>query len=98
METFKKLLEACGIEFPDPDFTDELQQDDTKTRQQIAELIAKKPQAYKICCGCDAIVRERVTLCPQCLHYRFEDDPRTVVAHALYLAKREPDDRWVDEE
>lgn len=95
MDIFKQLLEACGIGFPEAEPTEAFVQGDPATRQQIADLIAKKPHAYKVCCGCEAVVRERAAVCPQCLAYRFEDDPRTVVAHAMQLAKRTPQE-WLE--
>jgi hypothetical protein len=61
-----------------------------EARQQIADRITCRPRDYKVCCGCESVVRERVATCPRCNAYRFEDDPRTVVAHALELANREP--------
>lgn len=79
------LEETTEIKFPKP-----IAQNDMEARQQLAEFIAKNPQNYKICCGCDAVVKEHVGVCPQCLAYRFEDDPRTVVAHAFHLAKTMP--------
>jgi len=92
----KQLLDHLGISFPDAEPTEAFVRGDKATRQQIAELIAKKPQDYKVCCGCEAVIRERAPICPQCFAYRFEDDPETVVAHALYLAKTEPKNQWLD--
>jgi len=92
----KQLLDHLGISFPDAEPTEAFVQGDKATRQQIAELIAKTPHKYKVCCGCEAVIRERAPICPQCFAYRFEDDPKTVVAHALYLAKTEPKDQWLD--
>jgi hypothetical protein len=80
-----KEINTTEIKFPGL-----IVQDDMEAREKLAEFIAQHPLDYKVCCGCDAVVREKVAICPQCFAYRFEDDPRTVVAHAFMIAKTPP--------
>ncbi len=59
----------------------------TERAERAAKIIAN-PAAYKVCEGCDSIVARRVSLCPNCNGYRFDDDPAAVVAHAGLLGSR----------
>ena len=88
----KAILEITGgtaIEFPQT-----VDQGDPATRKQIAKFISEHPERYKVCCGCEAIVKEHTAVCPQCLAYRFEDDKQLVIDHARKLAKRVPTE-WI---
>ncbi len=58
-------------------------------RAQQAAKIIQNPASYKVCMGCDSIVASRVTLCPNCHGYRFEDDRNHVVSQARELGSRE---------
>jgi hypothetical protein len=64
---------------PDPQLTD---------RATRAARIIASPDEYKVCEGCESIVAQRVTLCPNCHGYRFDLDPESVVTHARHLATR----------
>lgn len=57
-------------------------------RAARAERIIAHVENYKICEGCDSIVASRVTDCPNCHGYRFNDDPAEVASHAKLLASR----------
>lgn len=57
-------------------------------RQKQAQEIARSPRDYKICEGCQSIVRRATVLCPNCHSYRYELDPARVVQQAQELAKR----------
>ena len=58
-------------------------------RAAKAAKIAEEPQLYKVCEGCDSIVTKRVTTCPSCHGYRFDEDPQAVVQQAKILGARE---------
>ncbi len=58
-------------------------------RAKKALHIAAQPKDYKVCEGCDSIVKKRVATCPNCHGYRFEDDPLLIVAQAKLLGSRE---------
>lgn len=58
-------------------------------RAKKAEVIIASPAEYKVCEGCESIVREQTVTCPSCHGYRFEDAPQAVVAQARLLASRE---------
>ncbi len=45
-----------------------------------AERIIAHVENYKICEGCDSIVASRVTDCPNCHGYRFNEDPTEVIS------------------
>jgi hypothetical protein len=64
---------------PDPQLED---------RAKKAEKIVAEPSKYKICEGCDSIVATRVTVCPNCYGYRFNEDKEAVVEQAKLLASR----------
>ncbi len=57
-------------------------------RAARAERIIANPEGFKICEGCESIVAERVTTCPNCHGYRFDEDPVHVVEQARALAVR----------
>jgi len=58
-------------------------------RARRADKIVRNPKKYKICFGCESIVAEKVTLCPNCHAYRFVVDEDRVIAQAQALGKRE---------
>ena len=57
--------------------------------------VAEEPQLYKVCEGCDSIVAKRVTTCPSCHGYRFNEDAEAVVLQAKLLGAREKTRRCV---
>ncbi|HWB59718.1 MAG TPA: hypothetical protein VG733_09505 [Chthoniobacteraceae bacterium] len=58
-------------------------------RARKAARIAASPSDYKVCEGCDSIVKAHVATCPNCHGYRFDDNPKAVVFYAGVLASRE---------
>jgi uncharacterized paraquat-inducible protein A len=64
------------------------EEDHLAERAARAEKIITAPQEYKICEGCDSIVKARVASCPNCHGYRFDESPESVVEHARVLASR----------
>ena len=58
-------------------------------RAAKAAKIAEEPQLYKICEACDSIVTKRVSTCPSCHGYRFNDEPEVVIRQAKILGSRE---------
>jgi hypothetical protein len=58
-------------------------------RAAKAAKIAQEPELYKVCEGCDSIVTRRVSTCPNCHGYRFEEDPVEVIRQANILGSRE---------
>jgi len=57
-------------------------------RAARAEKIIANAENFKICEGCDSIVTARVTSCPNCHGYRFNEDREEVISHARLLASR----------
>jgi len=57
-------------------------------RAARAEKIISAPDNFKVCEGCDSIVTMRVTSCPNCHGYRFDEAPGRVVEQARLLASR----------
>ena len=68
---------------------EEIQNEGLIERAQKAHKIIKNPRKYKICSGCESIVAQKVTICPNCHAYRFVADESMVVAQAQELGKRE---------
>ena len=58
-------------------------------RAAKAAKIAEEPNLYKVCEGCDSIVTKRVSTCPSCHGYRFNEDPAAVIEQAKILGSRE---------
>jgi RNA polymerase subunit RPABC4/transcription elongation factor Spt4 len=81
----EEITGGTAIEFPAS-----VDQGDPATRRQIAKLICSNPELYKVCCGCEAIVREPSPVCPQCNAYRFETDASLIREQASILANRLP--------
>jgi hypothetical protein len=57
-------------------------------RAARAEKIIAAPENFKVCEGCESIVTMRVTSCPNCHGYRFDETPERVVEQARMLALR----------
>jgi hypothetical protein len=57
-------------------------------RAARAQKIVENAALYKICEGCDSIVAARVTACPNCHGYRFNDSTEEVISQAHALASR----------
>ena len=58
-------------------------------RARQAAKIAGHPERYKVCEACDSIVSVKVTTCPNCYGYRFNEDRQDVIAQAHLLGSRE---------
>lgn len=84
-DAIEELTGSTAIEFPES-----MDQGDPATRRQIADLISRNPELYKVCCGCEAIIREPAPVCPQCYAYRFETDEDLIREQANVLANRLP--------
>lgn len=50
--------------------------------------IMAMPYRYKVCLGCDSIVGAKVSSCPNCHSYRFEESVEAVLKQARELASR----------
>lgn len=61
---------------------------DLQERARRAQAIIANPSEYKVCEGCESIVRRRVANCPNCNGYRFDEDPQAVILQAKTLAAR----------
>jgi hypothetical protein len=59
-------------------------------RGQRAAQIAREPELYKVCEGCESIVIRAASTCPNCHGYRFDEDPQRVRTQAEILGKRLP--------
>ncbi len=57
-------------------------------RAERAKRIIANAENFKICEGCDSIVSKRVSSCPNCHGYRFNEDPQEVIAQAQTLGSR----------
>ncbi len=57
-------------------------------RAARAQKIIASPDDYKVCEGCESIVAERATTCPNCHGYRFDVSPERVVEQATHLSTR----------
>jgi hypothetical protein len=62
--------------------------DSLNERARRADKIVRNPSKYKICAGCDSIVALKVSICPNCHSYRFEENSESVVAQARALGQR----------
>ena len=68
---------------------EEIQNEGLNERAQKAHKIIKNPRKYKICSGCESIVAQKETICPNCHAYRFIVNESMVIAQAQELGKRE---------
>jgi rRNA maturation endonuclease Nob1 len=59
-------------------------------RAERAAQIARQPELYKVCEGCESIVVTEASTCPNCHGYRFDPDPERVISQAEVLGKRLP--------
>ncbi|MCB1229895.1 MAG: hypothetical protein KDN19_06495 [Verrucomicrobiae bacterium] len=58
-------------------------------RAKRARRIVRNPSQYKVCHGCDSIVAAKVSICPNCHGYRFEQEEALVVQQAHILSRRQ---------
>jgi hypothetical protein len=82
--------DTTEIKFPEPPAKNVME-----SRLQLAKIITARPHDFKICEGCDSIVREQAPICPSCLAYRFESDEARVCAQAVLLASQEPKETFI---
>ena len=61
----------------------------SEERKAIALLIMSSPDLFKICEGCDSIVKYTVNICRNCKSYRFNSDVDDIIEHAKILGNRE---------
>ena len=61
----------------------------TEERLTQALLILLKPEEYKICEGCESIVTQKTSMCPNCHAYRFNDNVEDVIEHTREISVRE---------
>ncbi len=59
-------------------------------RAQRAAQIAREPERYKVCEGCESIVVRDAATCPNCHGYRFDEGAGRVREQAEILGKRLP--------
>lgn len=57
-------------------------------RCRKALKIIASPHRFKVCAGCESIVVQQVTHCPNCHGYRFIEGRDVVVDQAKVLASR----------
>lgn len=57
-------------------------------RAARARKIIENPGQFKVCEGCESIVTVRVTTCPNCHGYRFDESAESVKEQASVLASR----------
>lgn len=62
--------------------------DHLKDRAERAGKIIAAPERFKVCEGCESIVTARVTTCPNCHGYRFDESATRVIEQAQLLASR----------
>lgn len=60
-------------------------------RRNQADQIIYNPLAYKVCFGCDSIIKRGVNICPNCHAYRFNTDASAIRQQAEVLANKEQD-------
>jgi len=89
-DAINELTGSTSIKFPES-----VDQSDPATRRHIAGLIISNPENYKVCCGCEGIIREQAAICPQCNAYRFETDESIIKEQAIILADKLPD-TWLN--
>jgi hypothetical protein len=58
-------------------------------RIAAAIKIMTEPWKYKVCEGCDSILRETAAICPSCKSYRFDYKELSVTQKAKELAYSE---------
>lgn len=58
-------------------------------RKKSALLIMSSPDLFKICEGCDSIIKYTVNICKICKSYRFNSDIDDIIEHAKILGNRE---------
>ena len=54
--------------------------------KEIATTVVNDPTSYKLCMVCGAIVDKNSATCPDCMAYRFDDNPSAVSDRALDMA------------
>lgn len=73
-----------------PGYCRPVDDEQTEERHRQASLVIEHPNRYKVCEGCESIVRKRTIFCPLCNAYRFNPDPYTIIEQAIKLAESIP--------
>ena len=60
-----------------------------ENRQAQAAKIIQNASHFKVCEGCESIVKIHSLTCPNCHGYRFDSSTERVIAQAHYLGSRE---------
>lgn len=60
-----------------------------KDRISAAIQIMTQPHLYKVCEGCDSILKKSPAVCPSCKSYRFDEDESSVINMAKDLSTKE---------
>jgi RNA polymerase subunit RPABC4/transcription elongation factor Spt4 len=60
----------------------------TEDRQRRAAIVLSNPTGFKVCEGCESIIRSEASFCPLCHAYRFNEDPKDVIEGAILIAMR----------
>ncbi len=61
---------------------------DPASKRQRIESIVRRPGLWRVCEGCNALVKVVCTICPFCHAYRFDGDHARVIAVARALGKK----------
>jgi RNA polymerase subunit RPABC4/transcription elongation factor Spt4 len=61
----------------------------SEERKMIAMSIMTSPEYFKICEGCDSILKYTVIMCKNCKSYRFNTNLDDIIEHAKILGNRE---------
>lgn len=51
--------------------------------KEIATTVVHDPSAYKLCMVCGALVDKEADTCPDCMAYRFDENPEHVANRAI---------------
>lgn len=58
-------------------------------RKKSALIIISNPHLFKICEGCDSILKSTVRICPNCKAYKFNLDIDDITDHAVLIGNKE---------
>jgi RNA polymerase subunit RPABC4/transcription elongation factor Spt4 len=60
-----------------------------KDRISAAIQIMAQPHLYKVCEGCDSILKQSCNICPSCKSYRFDESEPGIIEMAKNLGSKE---------
>jgi len=59
------------------------------SREDVAKYVLDNYRSFKVCTGCDSILKKSASICPICSTYRFDNTKKAIFDVATRIASGE---------